>query len=179
MTRSDILKAATASVLKAIIMRKPPEERPEIVLEEGLPEGYMEKMVDKFFPFIHYVDPLPGEKTSYSAKRGNAMLGSVSIKITPEGRKEIGITVAPGHQGKGLSRKLVELLMDKHPHEYYDWKCHKDNVKSLRLLKSLGGGLLKLPDDPNRTMLRGLIASNGFVTNGMKDELEKAIGLLS
>lgn len=178
-SRSDLLKAAAPSLLKMVISRMPPEEQPEIVLEEGLPEGYMEKMVEKFFPFIHPSDPIPGNKTSYSAKRGRSMLGSVSIKILPNGRNEIGVTVAPGHQGKGYAKQLVELLMGKHPHDYYDWRCHKDNVKSLKLLRSLGGGLLVQPENPERTILRGIIPANGFITDTMRDELERVLEELS
>lgn len=178
MTKNEILKAAAPSILRIIVNREGPEESPGIELVEGLPEGYMKKMVEKFFPFIHPSDPVPGDKVSYSARCGRSMLGSVSIKTLPNGRKEIGVTVAPSHQGKGLSRKLVELLMAKHPHDHYDWRCHKDNKRSLKLLKSLGGGLLVLPESDDRTILRGIISSDGFVTDTMRDELNRAMEAL-
>lgn len=174
-----INKHAAASLLKIMLSRKIPEEADDIILEEGLPNGYMNKMVKLFHPFIHYVDPNPGKKVSYSARRGRAMLGSVSIKHTANGRNELGIVIMPHHQGKGLSKLLIELLMKKHPHSYYDWKCHHSNLPSLRLLQSLGGGLLKLKPTPGRTMLRGLISSDGFLTDLMHQELTSAIERLS
>jgi len=176
---NNLQKIASASVFKVMLTREAPEESQEIMLEEGLPDGYMDNMVERFFPFIGPASPNPGDKTSYSAKRGRSMLGSVSIKNTPSGRHEIGVTIAPSHQGKGLSRVLVDLLMGKHPHDYYDWRCHQDNAKSLKLLQSLGGGLLNIERKPGHVMLKGLISGQGFINDQMKQRLIEAIERLS
>lgn len=76
-------------------------------------------------------------------KRGNRLLGDCALHFLEDGQQvEIGFTLAPEHQGRGLAQEALRLLLD---HVFGTMKKHRvtaltdaENQPAQKLLKALG-----------------------------------------
>jgi RimJ/RimL family protein N-acetyltransferase len=82
-------------------------------------------------------------QVAIAANQDGALLGDCALHFLEDGRQlEIGFTVAPEHQGRGIAREALSLLLD---HVFGTMKKYRviavtdaENVAAQKLLASLG-----------------------------------------